>query len=195
MDCWTIITVQGFRQRFWWRDSFIFLWRKEVAFATSHSEVWLPVLTYSLSNMWYIMCGDNMLKIDVKKTLKNGGENGMIEESAITISHSTRLVSFFCSLVFSNFNFFLRYFSVFLSLLFFLINFCHKITHLRYGPVVTYLVARKSFICSRLDVFMRHDCNASTPVKFNYLTIFCSLVIEHHFLAFYFSWPAWFPQL
>ena len=132
------------------------------------------------------MCGDNMLKIDVKKTLENGGENGMIEESAITISHSTRLVSFFCSLVFSNFNFFLRYFSVFLSLLLFLINFCHKITHLRYGLVVTYLVARKSFICSRLDVFMRHDCNASTPVKFNYLTIFCASIFESHFLAFHF---------
>ena len=41
------------------------------------------------------MCGDNMLKIDAKKTVKNGGENGMIVESAITISHSTRLVSFF----------------------------------------------------------------------------------------------------
>ena len=133
------------------------------------------------------MCGDNVLKIDVKKTLENSGENGMIEESAITISHSTRLVSFFCSLVFSNFNFFLRYFSVFLSLLLFLINFCHKITHLRYGPVVTYLVARKSFICSRLDVFMRHDCNASTPVKFNYLTIFCASNFESHFLAFHFS--------
>ena len=36
------------------------------------------------------MCGDNVLKIDVKKTLENGGENGMIEESAITISHSAR---------------------------------------------------------------------------------------------------------
>ena len=149
--------------------------KERLTFATRHSKVWLPVLTYSLSNMWYIMCGDNMLKIDVKKTLENGGENGMIEESAITISHSTRLVSFFCSLVFSNFNFFLRYFSVFLSLLLFLINFCHKITHLRYGLVVTFLVARASFICSKLNVFIRHDCNASTPVKFNYLTIFCSL--------------------
>ena len=29
--------------------------------------------------MWYIMCGDNMLKIDVKKTLENGEENGMIK--------------------------------------------------------------------------------------------------------------------
>ena len=27
------------------------------------------------------MCGHNMLKIDVKKTLENGEENGMIEES------------------------------------------------------------------------------------------------------------------
>ena len=36
------------------------------------------------------MCGDNVLKIDVKETLENGGENGTIEESAITISHSTR---------------------------------------------------------------------------------------------------------
>ena len=41
------------------------------------------------------MCGDNMLQIDVKKTLENGEENGMIEESPITISHSTRPVSFF----------------------------------------------------------------------------------------------------
>ena len=52
--------------------------RERFTFATSHSEVWLSVLTYSLSNMWYIMCGDNMLKIDVKKTLENGGKNGMI---------------------------------------------------------------------------------------------------------------------
>ena len=52
------------------------------------------------------MCGDNMLEDDVKKTSENGGENGMIEESAIAISHSTRLVSFFCLLVFSNCNFF-----------------------------------------------------------------------------------------
>ena len=41
------------------------------------------------------MCGHNMLKIDVKKTLENGEENGMIEESAIIMSHSTRPVSFF----------------------------------------------------------------------------------------------------
>ena len=59
--------------------------KERLTFAPSHSEVWLPVLTYSFSNMWYIMCGDNMLKIDVKKTLENGGKNGMIEES-----HSTR---------------------------------------------------------------------------------------------------------
>ena len=64
--------------------------KERLTFATSHSKVWLPVLTHSLSNMWYIMCGDNMLKIDVKKTLENGGENETIEESAITISHSTR---------------------------------------------------------------------------------------------------------
>ena len=128
-----------------------------------------------------------MLKIDVKKTLENGGENGMIEESAITISHSTRLVSFFVHLSFqiSTFSYVISRF--FLSLLLFLINFCHKMTHLRYGLVVTYLVARKSFICSRLDVFMRHDCNASTPVKFNYLTIFCASIFESHFLAFHFS--------
>ena len=56
--------------------------------------------------MWYIMCGDNMLKIDVKKTLENGEENGMIEESAIIMSHSTRPVSFFCLLFFSNGTFF-----------------------------------------------------------------------------------------
>ena len=135
MDCWTIITVRGFRQRFWWRDSFIFLWRKEVTFATSHSEVWLPVLTYSLSNMWYIMCGDNMLKIDAKKTLKNGGENGMIEESAITISHSTRLVSFLfffsCLLVVTNCNFFLA-----LLLCFFLIIILNKLLSLDNTPAI-----------------------------------------------------------
>ena len=129
MDCWTIITVQGFRQRFWWRDSFIFLWRKEVAFATSHSEVWLPVLTYSLSNMWYIMCGDNMLKIDVKKTLKNGGENGMIEESAITISHSTRLVSFLFFFLFACRNK-LQLFSCIITLFFFLIIILNKLLSL-----------------------------------------------------------------
>ena len=128
-----------------------------------------------------------MLKIDVKKTLENGGENGMIEESAITISHSTRLVSFFLFTCLFKFQLFLTLFLGFLSLLLFLINFCHKITHLRYGLVVTYLVARKSSICSRLDVFMRHDCNASTPVKFNYLTIFCASIFESHFLAFHFS--------
>ena len=77
--------------------------RERFTFATSHSEVWLSVLTYSLSNMWYIMCGDNMLKIDVKKTLENGEENGMIEESPITISHSASL------LFFSNCNFFLLF--------------------------------------------------------------------------------------
>ena len=50
--------------------------------------------------MWYIMCGDNMLEDDVKKTSENGGENGMIEESAITLSHSTRLVSFLFACLF-----------------------------------------------------------------------------------------------
>ena len=65
--------------------------------------------------MWYIMCGDNMLKIDVKKTLENGGENGMIEESAIAISHSTRLVSIF--LFASLFK--LQLFSTIISLVFF----------------------------------------------------------------------------
>ena len=69
----------------------IYIFVKErLTFATIHNKVWLPVPTYSLSNMWYIMCGDNVLKIDVKKTLENGGENGVIEESAITISHSAR---------------------------------------------------------------------------------------------------------
>ena len=75
------------------------------------------------------MCGDNMLKIDVKKTLKNGGENGMIEESAITISHSTRLVSFLfffsCLLVVTNCNFFLA-----LLLCFFLIIILNKLLSL-----------------------------------------------------------------
>ena len=66
--------------------------KERLTFATIHNKVWLPVPTYSLSNMWYIMCGDNVLKIDVKKTLENGGENGVIEESAITISHSAGLV-------------------------------------------------------------------------------------------------------
>ena len=61
------------------------------------------------------MCGDNMLKIDAKKTLKNGGENGMIVESAITISHSTRLVSFFLLTCRSK----LQLFSYIISLFFF----------------------------------------------------------------------------
>ena len=52
------------------------------------------------------MCGHNMLKIDVKKTLKNGGAKEIVEERAITISHSTGLVVF-CLLVFSNCRFFL----------------------------------------------------------------------------------------
>ena len=56
------------------------------------------------------MCGDNVLKIDVKKTLENGGENGMIEESAITISHSTRLVSFFLFTCLFKFQLFLTLF-------------------------------------------------------------------------------------
>ena len=98
--------------------------RERFTFATSHSEVWLSVLTYSLSNMWYIMCGDNMLKIDVKKTLENGEENGMIEESAIIISHSTRPVSFFCLLFFSNCNFFLSFSSPYFFFKFW-ISFCH----------------------------------------------------------------------
>ena len=29
-----------------------------------------------------------------------------------------------------------------------------------------------------------HDCNSSSPSKFNYLTTFCSSLLEHHFLAF-----------
>ena len=62
------------------------------------------------------MCGDNVLKIDVKKTLENGGKNGMIEESAIAISHSSRLVSFFC-LFASLFK--LQLFSPIISLFFF----------------------------------------------------------------------------
>ena len=59
--------------------------RERFTFATSHSEVWLSVLTYSLSNMWYIMCGDNMLKIDVKKTLENGEGNGMIKRKCVSL--------------------------------------------------------------------------------------------------------------
>ena len=58
------------------------------------------------------MCGDNVLKIDVKKTLENGGKNGMIEESAIAISHSTRLFLFACL-------FKLQLFSPIISLFFF----------------------------------------------------------------------------
>ena len=59
------------------------------------------------------MCGDNMLEDDVKKTSENGGENGMIEESAIAISHSTRLVSFFVCLSFQIATFFTHYFFFF----------------------------------------------------------------------------------
>ena len=65
------------------------------------------------------MCGDNLLKIDAKKTLKNGGENGMIVESAITISHSTRLVSFFFVLFTCRSK--LQLFSYIISLFFFII--------------------------------------------------------------------------
>ena len=61
------------------------------------------------------MCGDNMLEDDVKKTSENGGENGMIEESAIAISPSTRLVSIF--LFASLFK--LQLFSPIISLFFF----------------------------------------------------------------------------
>ena len=68
------------------------------------------------------MCGDNMLKIDVKKTLKNGGENGMIEESAITISHSARLVSFLFFFLFACRNK-LQLFSYIITLFFFLLLF------------------------------------------------------------------------
>ena len=97
--------------------------KERFTFATSHSEVWLSVLTYSLSNMWYIMCGHNVLKIDVKKTLENGGKNGMIEESAITISHLTRPFSFFCLLFFSNCNFFLLFSSPYFFKIW--ISICH----------------------------------------------------------------------
>ena len=65
------------------------------------------------------MCGDNMLKIDVKKTLKNGGENGMIEESAITISHSTL---FACRNKLQLFSYIITRFFL---LLLFCINFSH----------------------------------------------------------------------
>ena len=142
------------------------------------------------------MCGDNMLKIDVKKTLKNGGENGMIEESAITISHSARLVSFLFFLFACRNK--LQHFSYIITL-FFVVIILNKLQSLdntsAIWPNCNLFRSQGVFTCSTLDVFIRHDCNASTPIKFNYLTLFCSLVFEHHFLAFYFSWAAWFPQL
>ena len=42
------------------------------------------------------MCGDNVLKIDVKKTLENGGESGVIEESAkVKLSYAPTSMSNF----------------------------------------------------------------------------------------------------
>ena len=55
----------------------------------------------------------------MKEILENGGENGMIEESEIAISHSTRLVSFF--LFASLFK--LQLFSPIISLFFFFFNY------------------------------------------------------------------------
>ena len=103
------------------------------------------------------MCGDNVLKIDVKKTLKNGGENGTIEESTITISHSTRpgVCLPFQILFFVLFCFILNRF---LSL---------DNGSARYGPIVTYLIARASSFCCTLSVLSEHGCNASAPVKFD----------------------------
>ena len=114
------------------------------------------------------MCGDNMLKIDVKKTLENGGENGMIEESAITISHSARpgvCLSFQIAPLF--FLFFLCF--LFCFVLFFILNRLLSLDNAsaRYGLIVTYLIARASSFCCTLSVLSEHGCNASAPVKFD----------------------------
>ena len=47
----------------------------------------------------------------------NGWENGMIEESAIVISHSTMLVSFYVCLSFQIATFFSHYFSFFFQII------------------------------------------------------------------------------
>ena len=113
------------------------------------------------------MCGDNVLKIDVKKTLENGGENGMIEESVIIISHSTRpgvCLPFKITPLF--FLFFLCFFFCFV---FFILNRLLSLDNAsaRYGLIVTYLIARASSFCCTLSVFSEHGCNASAPVKFD----------------------------
>ena len=141
--------------------------KERLTFATIHNKVWLPVPTYSLSNVWYVMCGDNVLKIDVKKTLENGGENGMIEESVIIISHSTRpgvCLPFKITPLF--FLFFLCFFFCFV---FFILNRLLSLDNAsaRYGLIVTYLIARASSFCCTLSVFSEHGCNASAPVKFD----------------------------
>ena len=112
------------------------------------------------------MCGDNVLKIDVKETLENGGENGTIEESAITISHSTRpgvCLPFKITPLF--FLFLLCFFFCFV---FFILNRLLSLDNAsaRYGLIVTYLIARASYFCCTLSVFREHGCNASAPVKF-----------------------------
>ena len=106
------------------------------------------------------MCGDNMLEDDVKKTSENGGENGMIEESAIVISHSTRPG---VCLSFQIATFFTHYFSFFFM-------------SLDNTPAIwsnRNLSRRQGvFFFSKLNVLFRHDCNASTPIKLNYFIIF-----------------------
>ena len=47
----------------------------------------------------------------------NGGEKGMIEESAIVISHTTMLVSFYVCLSFQIATFFSHYFSLFFQII------------------------------------------------------------------------------
>ena len=112
------------------------------------------------------MCGDNMLKIDVKKTLENGGENETIEESAITISHSTRpgvCLSFKITPLF-----FLFFLCLLFCFVFFILNRLLSLDNAsaRYGLIVTYLIARASSFCCTLSV-SEHGCNASAPVKFD----------------------------
>ena len=196
MDCWAIIIVQGFLQPFWWRYSFMFLRRRDLPL-----QLVIVMCGYLCSPTPFQTCDNHVWLIDVsedwrKENLGKQWGNGIIVESAITISHSTRLVSFFVCLSFK-----LQIFSEIISVFYYYYYFelTSVIRYQQYGPIVTYLMTIESFFffffLSTLDVFSRHDCDASIPVKLNYLTIFCSLVFEHHFLAFHFLWAAWFLQL
>ena len=109
MDCCAIITVQAFLQSFWWRYSFIFLWGRYLLLQRV-----IVKCGYLCSPTPFQTCDTSCVAIIFwrlmqRKPWKTVRKMGWLKESAIIISHSTKPVSFFCLLFFSNCNFFLSF--------------------------------------------------------------------------------------